>query len=169
MEKILAGINKNDYEDIVKRAISEDLGAYGDITSKYIFSEKDKSSGFILCKEKSTAVLCGISIVEYIFHYIDPDVEFESIKKDGRLLEAGEKRCTVHGKTTSILKSERVSLNFLAHLSAIATLTKKFSDIASIYGVKVAETRKTLPNLRVLEKFAVRCGGGFNHRFGLYD
>jgi len=169
MENILAGLYKSDYEDIVKRAISEDLGAYGDITSKYIFSEKDVSNGFILCKEKNSSILCGIDVAEYIFNYIDSSVEFKSLKKDGQLIKSGEKICTVHGKTISILKSERIVLNFLSHLSVIATLTKKFSDIASPYGVKVVETRKTLPNLRVLEKYAVRCGGGFNHRFGLYD
>lgn len=169
MKDNITGIYKEDYEDIVKRAIAEDLGAYGDITSNYIFEEDSISRGFMLCKEAEGAILCGIGLAEYVFKSIDPSVSFKILKNDGEKIKNKEKICTFQGKTMSVLKSERISLNFIAHLSGIATLTGKFTDIASAYGVKVTETRKTLPNLRILEKYAVRCGGGFNHRFGLSD
>lgn len=157
------------YDDIVKRAITEDIGAYGDITSEYIFEEDNSSRGFIICKETDGAVLCGIKLAEYVFKTIDPSVAFKMLKNDGDKIKNREKVCAFQGKTLSVLKSERISLNFISHLSGIATLTRKFADIASRYGVKVTETRKTLPNLRLPEKYAVRCGGGFNHRFSLSD
>ncbi len=169
MRDNISEIHKESYEDIVKRAIAEDLGAYGDITSENIFEEDNISRGFIICKETEGAVLCGISLAEYVFKTIDPSVSFKILKNDGEIIKNKEKICTFHGKTMSVLKSERISLNFIGHLSGIATLTKRFADIASGYGVKVTETRKTIPNLRLPEKYAVRCGGGFNHRFGLFD
>jgi nicotinate-nucleotide pyrophosphorylase (carboxylating) len=162
-------INRLEIADILKNAINEDLGAYGDITSKYIFNEEDSSESFIVCKEKDGAILCGIDAAKFIFEEIDIEVEFTKLKKDGDLLNCGDRICKIKGKTLSILKSERVSLNFIQHLSGIATLTNKFVTAASVYGVKITETRKTLPNLRLLEKYAVRCGGGHNHRFGLFD
>lgn len=169
MKDDIIGIYKENYEDIVKKAISEDLGAYGDITSEYIFEKDSISKGFIICKEMEGAVLCGTGIAEYVFKSIDPTVRFKILKNDGKNIKNREKICTFEGRTVSILKSERVSLNFISHLSGIATLTGKFTSIASYYGVKITETRKTLPGLRLLEKYAVRCGGGFNHRFGLFD
>lgn len=162
-------INKFEIIDIIRNAIKEDLGAYGDITSKYIFSEDNISEGTIICKEKGGAILCGIDLAAYIFEEIDLNLKFLKLKNDGDFLSCGERICEIKGRTISILKSERVSLNFLSHLSGIATITGKFSEIAQRYGVKITETRKTLPNLRILEKYAVRCGGGYNHRFGLFD
>lgn len=162
-------INKLEIDNILKNAINEDLGAYGDITSKYIFDENDISEAYILCKEKEGAILCGIDVAKYIFEEIDNNVEFLKLKNDGDSVSKGDIICKIKGKTLSILKSERVSLNFISHLSGIATITNKFVLVASRYNVKITETRKTLPNLRILEKYAVRCGGGFNHRFGLFD
>ena len=162
-------INKLEIDNILKNAINEDLGAYGDITSKYIFDENDISEAYILCKEKEGAILCGIDVAKYIFEEIDSNVEFLKLKNDGDSVSKGDIICKIKGKTLSILKSERVSLNFISHLSGIATITNKFVLVASRYNVKITETRKTLPNLRILEKYAVRCGGGFNHRFGLFD
>lgn len=162
-------ISKLEIIDILRNAIKEDLGAYGDITSKYIFSENDISEGNIVCKEKNGAVLCGIDVAGYIFEEIDSNAAFVKLKNDGDFLNKGDIICKIKGRTLSILKSERISLNFLGHLSGIATITGKFSEIAGRYGVKITETRKTLPNLRILEKYAVRCGGGYNHRFGLFD
>jgi len=162
-------ISRLEVADILRNAIYEDLGAYGDITSKYIFSEEDFSEGYIVCKEKEGAILCGIDTAMFIFEEIDKEVEFLKLKNDGDFLSEGDRICEINGRTLSILKSERVSLNFIAHLSGIATITNKFAAITSKYGVKITETRKTLPNLRILEKYAVRCGGGHNHRFGLFD
>ncbi|MCE5328818.1 carboxylating nicotinate-nucleotide diphosphorylase [bacterium] len=167
--KNLNALNKFEIEDIIKNAIKEDLGAYGDITSKYIFNQDDFSESCIVCKEKEGAVLCGIDVAKFIFEEIDAKVKFIKLKNDGDYLSMGEKICEIKGSTLSILKSERVSLNFIQHLSGIATITGKFAEISSKYGVKITETRKTIPNLRILEKYAVRCGGGYNHRFGLFD
>ena len=168
-KNIINKISRLEIADILRNAIKEDLGAYGDITSVYIFSDEDFSESFIVCKEKGGAILCGIDAARFIFEEIDIEVEFIKLKNDGDFLNYGEKICKIKGSTLSILKSERVSLNFIQHLSGIATLTNKFSSVASDYGVKITETRKTLPNLRLLEKYAVRCGGGHNHRFGLFD
>ena len=162
-------LNKLEIKNIIENAINEDLGAYGDITSKYIFDENDISEGYIICKEKEGAILCGIDVAKYIFEEIDDSVKFVILKNDGQFIKNSDVVCKIYGKTISILKSERVSLNFISHLSGIATFTNKFVSIASKYNVKITETRKTLPNLRILEKYAVRCGGGFNHRFGLFD
>ncbi|MCL5073865.1 MAG: carboxylating nicotinate-nucleotide diphosphorylase [Actinobacteria bacterium] len=167
--KNLNKINRLEIENIIKNAIKEDLGAYGDITSKYIFGQDDFTEGYIICKEKGGAVLCGIDVAKFVFEEIDCEVKFNILKNDGDYLNAGDKICEITGRTLSILKSERVSLNFIQHLSGIATITGKFTEIASKYGIKITETRKTLPNLRILEKYAVRCGGGSNHRFGLFD
>jgi nicotinate-nucleotide pyrophosphorylase (carboxylating) len=162
-------ISRLEIADILRNAINEDLGAYGDITSKYIFNEEDFSESYIVCKEKDGAILCGIDAAKFIFEEIDIEAKFTKLKKDGDFLNCGDRICKIKGRTLSILKSERVSLNFIQHLSGIATLTNKFAAAASGYGVKITETRKTLPNLRLLEKYAVRCGGGHNHRFGLFD
>ncbi|MHB1347128.1 MAG: carboxylating nicotinate-nucleotide diphosphorylase [Candidatus Humimicrobiaceae bacterium] len=162
-------ISRLEIADVLRNAINEDLGAYGDITSKYIFTEEDFSESYIVCKEKDGAVLCGIDAAKFIFEEIDIEVDFVKLKKDGDLLKCNDRICKIKGRTLSILKSERVSLNFIQHLSGIATLTNKFASAASDYGIKITETRKTLPNLRLLEKYAVRCGGGHNHRFGLFD
>ncbi len=168
-KNIINKITRLEIADVLRNALSEDLGAYGDITSKYIFSDDDYSESFIVCKEKEGAVLCGIDAAGFIFEEIDFEAEFVKLKNDGDFLNCGEKICKIKGRTLSILKAERVSLNFIQHLSGIATLTNKFTSVASGYGVKITETRKTLPNLRLLEKYAVRCGGGQNHRFGLFD
>jgi nicotinate-nucleotide pyrophosphorylase (carboxylating) len=168
-KKNINKISRLEIAEILRNAINEDLGAYGDLTSKYIFSDEDFSESFIVCKEREGAILCGIDAARFIFEEIDIEVEFIKLKKDGDFLNYGDKICKIKGRTLSILKSERVSLNFIQHLSGIATITNKFASVVSNYGVKITETRKTLPNLRILEKYAVRCGGGHNHRFGLFD
>lgn len=162
-------IYKNEVLDIVRAAISEDLGGYGDITSKYLISSNDKISSYIICKEKSGAVLSGLDIACYIIEEIDASLEFKKLKHDGQKLNYKDKICTINGPALSIIKAERTCLNFIQHMSGIATITNKFSTIASSYNVKIADTRKTKPLLRKLEKYAVLCGGGYNYRFGLFD
>jgi len=162
-------INKTASDSLIRNAILEDMGAYGDITSSYIFDEKSSSSGYIVCKEKNGAILCGIDIAETVFSLIDKNVKIKKIKKDSEKLNFMENVLEISGSTISLLNGERTALNFMQHLSGIATLTSKFALAAEKYNVKITETRKTLPGLRVLEKYAVRCGGGFNHRFGLFD
>lgn len=162
-------IYKNEIIDIIKNALLEDLGGYGDITSNCLIPSEHKSSSYIICKEKNGAVLSGLDVASYVLEEIDSSLELKKLKNDSQKLNYMEKICTISGPTLSILKAERTCLNFIQHLSGIATMTNKFSTIASRYGVKIVDTRKTKPNLRKLEKYAVVCGGGYNHRFGLFD
>ena len=162
-------IYKNEILNIIRAAIDEDLDGYGDITSKYLISFDDKISSYIICKEKNGAVLSGLDVAGYVLEEIDSSVKFKKLKYDGQKLNNMDKICTISGSTLSVLKAERTCLNFIQHMSGIATITNKFSAIASQYNVKIADTRKTKPTLRKLEKYAVACGGGYNHRFGLFD
>jgi nicotinate-nucleotide pyrophosphorylase (carboxylating) len=162
-------INKYEIIDLIRTAINEDLGGYGDITSKFLIPEESKSSAYIICKEQNGAVLSGIDIAGYIIEELGGSIEFNKIKNDSEDLNYFDKICTTSGSTQILLIMERTYLNFLQHMSGIATYTKKFSSVASEYNVKIADTRKTKPGLRKIEKYAVICGGGFNHRFGLFD
>jgi nicotinate-nucleotide pyrophosphorylase (carboxylating) len=167
--KVPGKINKYEIINTIKEAINEDMGSYGDITSKYLIPEASKSSAYILCKEKDGAVLSGVDIAGYIVEQIDSTIQFEKIKSDGEKLKYLDKAGKIKGNTMGLLAAERTILNFIQYMSGIATITSKFSSIASRYNVKIADTRKTKPGLRKLEKYAVTCGGGYNHRFGLYD
>jgi nicotinate-nucleotide pyrophosphorylase (carboxylating) len=162
-------IKKFEILDLIRSALQEDLGGYGDISSKYLIQPEHISSAFIICKEKEATVLSGIDVAGYIFEEIDSAIKFEKIFEDGQRVKHPDTVCRLAGPSRSLLAGERTCLNFLQHLSGIATFTAKFAQIASKYNVKVTDTRKTKPMLRKLEKYAVLCGGGFNHRFGLFD
>jgi nicotinate-nucleotide pyrophosphorylase (carboxylating) len=162
-------LEKIDILDLIHRAIEEDLGGYGDITSKYLIPAENKSRAYIICKEESGAVLSGIDVVTYILEEFSDDIEIDRLKEDGVFLKNRDIICYVYGPTQALLAAERTCLNFLQHMSGIATYTRQFADIAAKYDVKIADTRKTKPTLRKIEKYAVLCGGGFNHRFGLFD
>lgn len=162
-------IEKNEIIDLIKSSIAEDMGGFGDITSKYLIPEKQSSNGYIVCKEPGGAILSGLDLASYIFEEIDPKIKMKMIKNDGDSLNFMDRVCEISGPAISILKAERTSLNFIQHMSGIATLTGKFSKIALPYEVRIVDTRKTKPMLRRIEKYAVLCGGGFNHRFGLFD
>jgi len=162
-------IEKNEILELIKGAIAEDMGSFGDITSRYLMPEKQKSNAYIICKEPGGAILSGIDVATYIFGEIDHKIKVEPLKNDGDSLESMDRICDIRGSAASVLKAERTCLNFIQHMSGIATLTGKYSKIASPYGVKIVDTRKTKPMLRKIEKYAVLCGGGFNHRFGLFD
>ncbi|MFA5015626.1 MAG: carboxylating nicotinate-nucleotide diphosphorylase [Actinomycetota bacterium] len=162
-------ILKSEVIDIIRGAILEDLNGAGDITSNYLISPDKKSSSYIICKEKNDAVLSGLDVAGYVLEEIDSSIKIEKLKNDGDTLKYMEKICNISGPTLSILKAERTCLNFIQHMSGIATLTAKFVKIAEPYGVKIKDTRKTKPLLRKIEKYAVLCGGGYNHRFGLFD
>lgn len=151
--------------DIVKRALSEDIG-FGDVTSQLIDNKK-KGRGYFLAKQD--LVLCGIFVAKVCFEELDKDVKVSFTVKDGDLIKKGTKFGIVEGKLQSILTSERVALNFLQKLSGIATTTNQFVKKVCKFGVKILDTRKTTPLLRELEKYAVRVGGGHNHRFNLSD
>jgi nicotinate-nucleotide pyrophosphorylase (carboxylating) len=117
---------------------------------------------------KEDGVLCGVDIARMVFKHLDPSIDFQKQMDDGSDLSPGATIAIVIGKASTCLKGERTALNFLQHLSGIATLTKHFVD-ATKENIKILDTRKTTPGLRILEKYAVRIGGGTNHRFGLYD
>lgn len=162
-------ISKNEVIDIIKGAVAEDLEGFGDITSKYLFSDDMMSSSHIICKEAGGAVLSGLDIALFVLEEIDTGIKMERLKSDGDKLKSMEKICNINGLSSSILKAERTCLNFIQHMSAVATLTAQYVKIASPYNVKIVDTRKTKPMLRKIEKYAVLCGGGHNHRFGLFD
>ncbi len=153
-------------DDIIRRALEEDIN-YIDLATDYLLDDEDMSSASFIAKAEG--VLCGIDIALRVFTLIDSDVKTEIKIKDGGKVNKGDVIATVSGRTKSILKGERTSLNILQHMSGIASETAKY--VACCEGTKcsVAETRKTLPGLRSLEKYAVTVGGGKNHRFNLSD
>ncbi|KGG80721.1 nicotinate-nucleotide pyrophosphorylase [Caloranaerobacter azorensis H53214] len=153
-------------EDIIKNALLEDMNN-GDITTENLIGLNDISEAEIIAKEDG--VLAGIEIAEITFKLLDKDMLFYRLKEDGQFLRKGDIIAKIKGKTRAILSGERTALNFLQRLSGIATKTKKFVDKVEKYNVRVADTRKTTPGIRVLEKYAVRLGGGANHRYNLSD
>ncbi len=152
---------------LIRSALKEDIGR-GDITSEAIISSSFCGKAEIVAEEKG--ILAGVELTKEVFRLISWEkVEFSYSLKDRDILVKGEPILIVEGETLSILKGERTALNFLSRLSGIATLTKKYVDLAHPFKVKILDTRKTTPNLRLLEKYAVKVGGGFNHRFALDD
>jgi|YelNatPaOPRAMG01_1025707.scaffolds.fasta_scaffold04505_4 nicotinate-nucleotide pyrophosphorylase (carboxylating) len=154
-----------DISELIMNALEEDIGT-GDITTELTVEDSLRGVAFIKCKEDG--ILCGSEVVRDVFLCLDNSLELELLKKDGEEIVSGEKVIVIRGKVKSILMGERVALNFLSHLSGIATMTNKFVKMLPP-STKLLDTRKTLPGLRILEKYAVRVGGGKNHRFGLYD
>ena len=154
-------------EQAVDAALAEDLGSVGDITTEAIIPAESQGEASIVARK--TGVIAGLDLVEAAFKSLDPEARFRRVVQDASKVEAGGTIATVAGKTRALLIGERTALNFLGRLSGIATLTAAY--VAAIQGTraKIVETRKTTPGLRAFEKYAVRCGGGMNHRFGLYD
>ena len=153
-------------EKLIELSLEEDI-QHGDITTDNLEIEDRLSKASLVAKENG--ILAGIEIAFKVFKKIDFLTKCRAFKKDGDKLIKGEKIAEISGKSSSLLKAERVALNFLQRLSGIATLTARFVEKVSFFNTKILDTRKTTPLLRELEKYAVRCGGGFNHRFGLYD
>ncbi|MEW6456796.1 MAG: carboxylating nicotinate-nucleotide diphosphorylase [Acidobacteriota bacterium] len=151
-------------DKIIEDALEEDI-AEGDITTDSIVPEDSKSKASIIAKEKG--ILAGIEIGERVFLKIDKNVVFNAFFKDGDLFNPEDKIAEVIGKTKVLLKGERVALNFLQRLSGIATITRSYVDKCKNYRAKIMDTRKTTPGLRALEKYAVKMGGGENHRYNL--
>lgn len=150
---------------IIQSALREDIGR-GDITSQAIAPSSLTGKACIIAEEEG--ILAGIEVAKEVFRLTSGEkVEFISQLKDKDSLKGGLPVLILQTSALVILKGERVALNFLGRLSGIATLTKEYVDLASPFGVKILDTRKTTPNLRVLEKYAVKIGGGLNHRFGL--
>jgi nicotinate-nucleotide pyrophosphorylase (carboxylating) len=152
--------------DPIDVALREDIGD-GDLTTDFFVPMNQRASARIVAREH--AILAGTETAAEVFRRIDSSLEIEIVRKDGSEVNAGESVIQFRGPTRSILKAERVALNFLQRLSGIATMTRKFVDAAANEHVKILDTRKTTPGLRALEKAAVVAGGGMNHRFGLFD
>ncbi|HEX8372435.1 MAG TPA: carboxylating nicotinate-nucleotide diphosphorylase [Chthoniobacterales bacterium] len=152
--------------DPIALALAEDIGT-GDLTARYFIDPDGVCAARIFAKENAT--LSGIETAAETFQRVDPSLEVSIHRKDGDQLQSGDTVLTIAGKTASIVTAERVGLNFLQRLSGVATLTAKY--VAAISGTKarILDTRKTTPGLRLLEKAAVKAGGGTNHRIGLYD
>jgi len=155
-----------DRYDPIAAALKEDIGT-GDITTEFFVPDSLHASGRIVAREK--AIVAGSGAAAEVFRKLDPSIDVQIIRGDGTEVAAGDVIIEVRGLARSILKAERVALNFLQRLCGIATLTRQFVDAVGNHSVKILDTRKTTPGLRALEKAAVVAGGGENHRFGLYD
>jgi nicotinate-nucleotide pyrophosphorylase (carboxylating) len=148
----------------IKDFLKEDIGQ-GDVTTDAIVSEDHSSKAVILAK--ADGVVAGHGLAREVFRYLDQDIRYEEIKHDGERVIMGDAVAAIAGKSRAILTGERVALNLLQRLSGIATFTRRFVEAVAGTGVKILDTRKTSPGLRNMEKYAVRMGGGFNHRFDL--
>ena len=155
---------KNDIEKIVELALSEDIGQ-GDVSSGLIDNKIIEAE--IICRDN--AVICGVEFFNLCFVSLDPKIEIHWNVKDGSSVNSGEKICILKGNTKTIVTAERAALNFLQILSATATQTNYLVSLISGTNAKLLDTRKTIPGLRKAQKYAVKCGGGVNHRMGLYD
>lgn len=151
---------------IIQMAIEEDLGQ-GDLTSELLFKEDTSDKANIISREE--IIVCGMDVVREILRQYDKRLKLKVYVNDGQSAHVGCKLATIEGPLRSMLSAERVILNFLQRLSGIATTTGKYVRAVQGTKAKIYDTRKTLPGWRILEKYAVRCGGGYNHRLGLYD
>lgn len=154
-------------EKAVRYALEEDLGLAGDITTRATVGNDVAAKAAIVARKDGR--IAGLQCAETAFRIVDPSVKFSAAVQDGADIVPGIQVATISGSAASILTGERVALNFLCHLSGIATLTRSYVEAISGTNTSICCTRKTTPGLRALEKFAVRMGGGQNHRFGLYD
>lgn len=152
--------------DILKKAYKEDM-PFGDITTDYSVPENVNSRAYMITKQEG--VIAGIEICIEAFKMLDPDTKVIPLVKDGDFVEAGTRILEIEGKSRALLKAERTALNLLQRLSGIATITRLYVEKIIGYNAKVTDTRKTTPGLRALEKYAVRKGGGTNHRLSLSD
>jgi nicotinate-nucleotide pyrophosphorylase (carboxylating) len=159
-------LNRIIIDDVVKRALLEDLGHGYDATTQAMPLSK---TGHALFKTREDGVLCGMELAEAAFQLLDPSSKFEQLKKDGDYINKGETLATITCQADTLLTGERTALNFMTLLSGVASATYDMVQIVKDTGTKIVCTRKTLPGLRILQKYAVKTGGGFNHRFGLGD
>jgi len=151
---------------IIEAALREDIGA-GDVTTDSLIPENARGQGYVVAKEP--LVLAGIDVAGRVFEYLDPKINFVAVRHDGDSIDAGQKVFEASGKLNALLKGERTALNFLQHLSGIATLARSWVEMLTGTRARLVDTRKTIPGLRTLEKYAVRVGGAHNHRLGLFD
>jgi nicotinate-nucleotide pyrophosphorylase (carboxylating) len=152
--------------EIVKAAIEEDI-AFGDLTTNALISPDMSAKAQIMAKE--AMVVAGMTVAQEVFHQIDDTLTVKCHQHDGAWVKTNTRILTITGKAQALLQAERVALNFMQRLSGISTITRQFCRAVAKNSVKIADTRKTTPGLRTLEKWAVRLGGGYNHRFSLHD
>lgn len=159
-------MNLLELEPLINIAIKEDIGKE-DLTTNLCLAKEVVVDAQIVANE--SGIIAGLNVAELVFKKVNEGIKFDKKIKDGKRIKKGDVVASIRGKAQDILSSERVGLNFLQHLSGIATLTAKFVEAVKPYKAKIYDTRKTIPGLRVAEKYAVKVGGGNNHRFGLYD
>ena len=165
LQKLLLNLSMNkEFKSIVDRALYEDLGA-GDVSASLLADEQVQAT--IICRER--AIICGIEFAQTAFLSLDKDIEINWLVEDGDLINSSQLLCSLSGSSRAIISAERVALNFLQTLSSVATQTHFLVDKISHTKAQLLDTRKTLPGLRLAQKYAVKCGGGVNHRLGLYD
>jgi nicotinate-nucleotide pyrophosphorylase (carboxylating) len=162
-----AFISPLEIDEAVTRALAEDLGRAGDVTS--IATVPEGTPGRAVVAARKAGRIAGLPLVEAAFRKLAPDMEIKAHARDGDAVPANTSLMTVTGPARAMLASERVALNFIGHLSGVATATAEYVRLVAHTQTRVTCTRKTLPGLRALQKYAIRCGGGFNHRFGLDD
>lgn len=159
-------LDKKQIDKIVLNALEEDM-PYGDVTTDNLIPEEDVTEAKFIAK--ADGVIAGMPVAARVFELIDSRISIEILKNDGEKVSKGDIIAVLNGPTAGILKGERTALNLMQRLSGIATRTNVFTELVKDYKVSVADTRKTTPGLRYLEKYAVRCGGGRNHRYSLSD
>lgn len=155
------------YQDLVRQTLQEDLGRAGDLTSDAVIPDGVQATATLRARE--AGVLAGLPIAVEAFTQLDARLQVQALLSDGQALQAGTDIAVVSGPARSLLAAERTALNFLGHLSGVASATRRLADAVAPYGARITCTRKTMPGLRALQKYAVRVGGGSNHRFGLDD
>ncbi|HEY5649460.1 MAG TPA: carboxylating nicotinate-nucleotide diphosphorylase [Nitrospiria bacterium] len=153
-------------DNLVRSALREDIGR-GDLTTRVLFREALPAEGRVIARQD--LVISGIDVLKGVFSHLDPSLSVRSFRREGERVSAGDILATIQGDGRRILTGERVALNFIQHLSGVATLTASYVEALKEFKARLLDTRKTLPGLRVLEKRAVRAGGGLNHRMGLDD
>jgi nicotinate-nucleotide pyrophosphorylase (carboxylating) len=152
---------------LLELALEEDLGSAGDLTSQTLIPASLQGRAVLVARQ--TGILAGLPAAQQTFARVDPTLQFEALRSDGSSLQPSDRLAVISGRMRSILTGERTALNFMQRLSGIATLTRRYVDAVAGLTCKVLDTRKTTPGWRLLEKYAVRQGGGHNHRMGLYD
>lgn len=159
-------LNQFYVDDLIKRAVQEDIN-YLDTTSDYLIPEEQRGTAYFVAK--ADGVLCGLEVCLRVFRLLDESFEAECCKKDGDAVKSGDIIARLSGKTRELLKGERTALNLIQHMSGIATATREAVELVKGTNASIADTRKTLPGMRALQKYAVVCGGGRNHRYNLSD
>lgn len=163
---IMKELNKKNFEKVISTALKEDIGKR-DVTTDLLIPKKEKAAASFIAKQDG--IIVGLDIAKQVFKKLDEKIIWKNFVDDGAKVKAGTKIAEVKGSARALLSGERTALNFLQRMSGIATLTSVYVEKVSGTNAKILDTRKTVPGLRLFDKYAVKCGGGTNHRIGLYD